>query len=143
MRIQNPRQFAGIVGLVTLASLTSIYVGVQRIHRVHPSRIFVVVSHIRVAVHRLHLRIRLHRRVVAVRRGEEPRDGAAEAARRLARDVLGDGRLLHQVVAVGGLHVALQWVLAQLRPRGAARHHRLLGDGAAQEELWLSSGRRR
>ena len=46
----------------------------------------------------------------------KPRDGAAEAARRLARDVLGDGRLLHQVVAVGGLHVALQWLLAQLRP---------------------------
>jgi hypothetical protein len=32
MGIQNPRQFAGIVGLVTLASLTSIYVCVQRIH---------------------------------------------------------------------------------------------------------------
>ena len=32
MGIQNPRQFAGIVGLVTLASLASIYVCVQRIH---------------------------------------------------------------------------------------------------------------
>eukprot|EP00962_Isochrysis_galbana_P038389 scaffold13627_cov109-Isochrysis_galbana.AAC.4 len=80
-------------------------------------------------------------RPCSVRRGQISSDGTAARRRRQTHLVLGHGRLLRQELAERGHHVALQRLLAQLRPRGAPCHHRLPRDGAAQEELRIGGAR--
>mmetsp|Transcript_15650 Transcript_15650/g.49429 ORF Transcript_15650/g.49429 Transcript_15650/m.49429 type:complete len:217 (-) Transcript_15650:176-826(-) len=88
--------------------------------------------------HRLRLRLRLYGREQSLRRGQVARDGAAARRGGQADPLLRDGGLLPEELGQGGAHVLVQRLLAELRPRGASRHHRLHRDGAAQEKLWLA-----